>query len=119
MMKKVKGKRKRRLTLGADKNYDVKEFAGKMRNLNITLHVAQNTKRRGGSAIDERTTRHPGYKISQWKRKIIEEIFGWIKTIGLMRKTRHKGVERGGWMFTFTNAVYNLIRIRNIIAATG
>ncbi|MBI1806819.1 MAG: IS5 family transposase [Ignavibacteria bacterium] len=119
MMKKVKGKQTRRLTLGADKNYDTKEFVDDMRSLKITLHAAQNTKRRGGSAIDERTTRHPGYQISQWKRKIVEEIFGWIKTIGPMRKTKHKGVERGGWMFTFTNAVYNLIRIRNIIGATG
>lgn len=119
MMKKVKGKRKSRLTLGADKNYDTKEFVEQMRGLNITLHAAQNTKRRGGSALDQRTTRHPGYELSQWKRKLVEEIFGWLKTIGLLRKTRHKGLKLGGWMFTFTNAVYNLIRIRNIIAATG
>jgi len=119
MMKKIKGKRKRRLTLGADKNYDTSEFVRQMKSLGITPHVAQNTRRRGGSAIDERTTRHPGYQISQWKRKVVEEIFGWTKTIGLMRKTRHKGIKRGGWMFTFSSAVYNLIRIRNIIAATG
>jgi len=119
MMKKVKGKRTRRLTVGADKNYDTKELVSKMRRMKITLHAAQNTKRRGGSAIDERTTRHVGYQVSQWKRKMVEEIFGWTKTIGLMRKIRYKGLERGGWMFTFTNAVYNLIRIRNIIGATG
>ena len=119
MMKKVKGKRKRRLTCGGDKNYDTLGLVDEMRNLNVTLHAAQNTKRRGGSAIDDRTTRHVGYEISQRKRKMVEEIFGWAKTIGLMRKTRHKGVERGGWMFTFTTAVYNLIRIRNIIGATG
>lgn len=119
MMKNVKRKRKRRLTLGADKNYDTREFLDEMRRMEITLHAAQNTNRRGGSAIDERTTRHPGYWISQWKRKAVEEIFGWGKTIGLMRKSRHKGVLRGGWMFTFTTAVYNLIRIRNILGATG
>ena len=119
MMKKVKRKRKSRLTLGADKNYDTKEFVDEMRGLNITLHAAQNINRRGGSAIDDRTTRHQGYKISQWKRKMVEEIYGWAKTVGLMRKTRHKGLERGGWIFTFTTAVYNLVRIRNIIGATG
>ena len=119
MMKRVKGKRTCRLTLGADKNYDTNDCVSKMREMNITLHAAQNTKRRGGSAIDERTTRHVGYEISQWKRKIVEEIYGWIKTIGPMRKVRYKGLKRGGWLFTFTNAAYNLIRIRNIIGATG
>lgn len=119
MLKKLRRKYKRQLTLGADKGYDTKEFVSQMRDLSITPHLAQNTKRRGGSAIDDRTTRHPGYKISQWKRKMVEEIFGWAKTVGLMRKTRHKGLERGGWMFTFTTAVYNLIRIRNIIGETG
>jgi len=119
MMKKVKGKRKRRLTLGLDKNYDTADFVQEMRRLNITPHAAQNTKRRGGSALDERTTRHPGYEISQRKRKRVEEIFGWLKTIGLMRKIKYKGLELGGWMFTFSNAVYNLIRIRNIIGAAG
>lgn len=118
MMKKVKGKQKCRLTVGADKNYDTSDCVSEMRAMNITLHAAQNTKRPGGSAIDGRTTRHAGYQVSQWKRKLVEEIFGWIKTIGLMRKIRHKGVDRGGWMFTFTNAVYNLVRIRNIIGAT-
>lgn len=119
MMKEVKGKRKSRLTLGADKNYDTAEFVQQMRDLNITPHAAQNTKRRGGSALDDRTTRHPGYEISQRKRKLVEEIFGWLKTTGPLRKIRYKGVELGEWMFTFSNAVYNLIRIRNIIGATG
>lgn len=116
MIKKVKAKRRKQITLGADKNYDTHDFVEEMRRLKVTPHVAQNTTNRA-SAIDERTTRHPGYGVSQWKRKIVEEIFGWLKTIGLMRKTRHKGVERGGWMFTFTNALYNLIRIRNILEA--
>lgn len=119
MMKEVKRKRKSRLTLGADKNYDTKEFLVEMRSMNVTLHASQNTNRRGGSAIDERTTRHAGYWISQWKRKAVEEIFGWAKTIGLMRKNRFKGVLQGGWMFTFTTVAYDLIRIRNIIGSTG
>jgi transposase len=117
MMMKVKGRRKGRLTVGGDKNYDTAEFVQDMRDLTITPHVAQNTKRRGGSALDKRATRHPGYQISQLKRKLVEEIFGWTKTIGLMRKTRHKGVELGGWMFRFTNAIYNLVRIKNILAS--
>ena len=104
--------------MGADKAYDTGDFVEEMRKLNVTPHVAQNNTNRE-SAINERTIRHPGYAISRWKRKIVEEVFGWLKTIGLMRKTRHKGVERGGWVFTCTNAVYNLIRIRNITTASA
>ncbi len=81
-------------------------------------HVAQNTTARS-SAIDDRTTRHAGYAESQKKRKRVEEIFGGLKTVGLMRKTRHRGVPRVGWMFPFAAAVYNLVRIRNLAAATG
>jgi len=114
MTKRLKKRRKGRKTLGADKAYDTQEFVEQMRKLKVTPHVAQNNTNRS-SAIDERTTRHTGYDISQRKRKLVEEIFGWLKTIGLMRKTRHKGVKRGGWMFTFTNAIYNLIRIKNIV----
>ncbi len=116
MLEKMKRRRCRRLTLGADKGYDTNDFIGRMRTLKVTPHVAQNNTKRA-SAIDERTIRHPGYAISQWKRKIVEEVFGWLKTIGLMRKTRHKGQKRGGWMFTFTNALYNLVRMRNLIGA--
>jgi transposase len=108
----------RRGTLGADKAYDVREFVKQVRAATLTPHVAQNdTNRR--SAIDARTTRHDGYAISQRKRKRVEEVFGWLKTIGLMRKTRHRGTGRIGWMFTFAAAAYNLVRIRNLIAATG
>jgi transposase len=114
MAKCLKRRRKGRKTLGADKAYDTQDFVKQMRKLEITPHVAQNDTRRS-SAIDNRTTRHAGYAVSQRKRKLVEEIFGWLKTIGLMRKTRHKGVKRGGWMFTFTNAIYNLIRIKNIV----
>ena len=73
---------------------------------------------RRSSRIDKRTIRHPGYAISQRKRKRIEECFGWMKTVGGMRKTRHKGTERVGWRFIFTAAVYNLVRIRNLAEVT-
>jgi len=79
-----------RVTLAADKGYDTKELVQEMRHMNVTPHVAQNTGRRGGSAIDGRTTRHAGYRISQQKRKRIEEVFGWLKTVGALRKTRHR-----------------------------
>lgn len=106
-----------RKTLGADKNYDTQGCVQRLRDRNVTPHVAQNdTNRR--SAIDGRTTRHHGYAASQTKRKLIEQIYGWGKTVGLMRKTRHRGTERVGWMFTFTAAAYNLVRIRNLVGAT-
>jgi transposase len=84
----------------------------------VVPHVAQNDKRPGGSAIDQRTTRHPGYQLSQRKRKRVEEIFGWLKTVGLMRKTRHRGLEDVGWLFQFATAAYNLVRIRNLMLVT-
>ena len=116
MLQEVKTPRP--ITVGADKNYDTAGFVEDSRRLNAVPHVAQNTKNRS-SAIDGRTTRHPGYAISQRLRKRIEEIFGWMKTVGLMRKTRHRGRERVGWMFVFTVAAYDLIRIRNLIGAGG
>jgi transposase len=100
-------------TLGADKSYDTAGFVESLRALGVTPHVAQHTTRRR-SAIDGRTTRHGGYAVSQQKRKLVEEIFGWAKTIALLRKTRHRGVRRVGWLFTFALAVYNLVRIRNL-----
>jgi IS5 family transposase len=105
-----------RVTLGADKGYDTQEFVATARGFEVTPHVAQNTSNRA-SAIDKRTTRHLGYATSQRVRKRAEEIFGWMKTIGQMRKTRHKGVDRVGWMFTLTAAAYNLVRIRNLLEA--
>ena len=75
--------------------------------------MAQNTSRRS-STLDRRTTRHLGYEVSQRNRKRIEEVFGWLKTIALLRKTRHRGVRRVGWMFTFAATVYNLVRLRNL-----
>jgi transposase len=103
-----------RVTVGADKGYDTEDFVAECRNMEVTPHVAQNDKRRGGSAIDARTTRHEGYGISQWKRKRIEESFGWLKTIALMRKVRHRGVFKVGWVFTLAAAAYNLVRMRNL-----
>ena len=104
------------ITVGADKNYDTKEFVAEARNMNATPHVSQNNKGRR-SAIDGRTTRQAGYAISQQKRKRIEEIFGWMKTVGGMRKLRHRGMELVTWMFTFGAAAYNLVRIRNLASA--
>jgi transposase len=103
-----------RVTLGADKNYDTRDFVHELRELRVTPHVAQHTTARA-SAIDGRTTRHPGYAISQRKRKQVEEIFGWLKTVGLLRKTRHRGGKRVGWIFTFATAVYNLVRMRTLM----
>jgi transposase len=104
------------VTVGADKAYDTKDFVAESRNMNATPHVAQNNKRRK-SAIDGRTTRHAGYGISQQKRKRVEEIFGWMKTVGGMKKLRHRGLELVTWMFTFAAAAYNLVRIRNLSTA--
>ncbi len=100
-------------TVGADKGYDTRGFVEALRGLGVTPHVAQNTSNRS-SAIDGRTTRHAGYVVSQQKRKLIEEVFGWLKTVGLMRKLRHRGTRRVDWLFTFAAAVYNLVRIRNL-----
>jgi len=102
------------VTVGGDKGFDTRDFVKECRNLRVTPHVAQNHERRGGSAIDARTTRHPGYTISQKKRKRIEECFGWLKTIALMRKVRHRGVCKVDWIFTFACAAYNLVRMRNL-----
>jgi transposase len=107
-----------RVSVGADKGYDARDFVHDLREMNVTPHVAQNTTKRS-SAIDARTTRHAGYEVSQRKRKRVEEVFGWLKTIGLMRKTRHRGLERVGWMFTFAAAVYNLVRMRKLLLDTG
>lgn len=106
-----------RVTVGADKGYDTRDFVAECRNLNVTPQVAQNSTRSGGSAIDERTTRHTGYAISQKKRKRVEECFGWLKTIALMRKVRHRGIEKVGWVFTFAAAAYNLVRMRKLLAS--
>jgi transposase len=105
-------------TLGADRGYDTAGFVQQLRAMNVTPHVAQNDAYRR-SAVDARTTRHEGYAVSQRKRKRVEEVFGWMKTVALQRKTRFLGPERTGWMFTFAAAAYNLVRMRNLQAATA
>jgi transposase len=111
MMKRVK--RRGRSTLGGDRNYDTREHVEALRKLGVTPHVAQNDRNRA-SAIDGRTTSHPGYGISQLKRKLVEQVFGWGKVVGPIRKVKHRGQKRVGWMFTFTQAAYNLVRIRSL-----
>ncbi len=106
----------RQATLGADKAYDVRGFIESLRALRITPHIAAKVK---CGTIDGRTTRHRGYAVSQTKRKVVEQIFGWMKTVGLMRKTRHRGLRRVGWMFLFTLAAHNLVRMRNLMAQPG
>jgi transposase len=105
-------------TVGADKLYDTADFVAGCRERGCTPHVAQNNTNRR-SAIDRRTTRHPGYAISMIKRKRIEEPFGWIKTSGGLRKTRHRGRDLVQWFFVITAAAYNLVRIPKLLAATG
>jgi hypothetical protein len=104
----------KRLTLGGGRGYDTQAFVEQLRGLHVTPHVAQHTSNRR-SAIDGRTTRHEGYAMSQRKRKRVEEVFGWMKTIALQRKTRFRGPDRVGW-FTFAAAAYNLVRMRHLLA---
>jgi transposase len=104
----------RRITLAADRGYDVREFIEQLRARRVTPHVAQNTTARR-SAIDGRTTRHPGYAVSQRRRKRVEEFFGWLKTVGGLRRTRHRGRAKVGWAFTFAAAAYNLVRLRTLL----
>ena len=108
----------RHVTVGADKGFDTPEFVQALRDLDVTPHIAQNTSKRR-SAVDLRTTRHPGYEISQRIRKRVEEVFAWLKTIGLMRKLHHRGTDRADWMFVFACAIYNLVRIRNLQQAVA
>jgi transposase len=105
-----------RITVGGDKGFDTAEFVEQCRHMNVTPHVAQNTGRPGGSAIDARTTRHAGYEVSQKKRKRIEECFGWMKDIALLRKLKHRGLYKVAWIFTFAAAAYNLVRMRKLIS---
>jgi len=106
----------RPVTVGADKLYDTREWVATVRQLRITPHVAASVHRRGGSAIDGRTVRHAGYALSQRKRKLVEQAFGWMKTVGLLRKLRHRGGRLVDWIFTFAAAAYNLVRWRNLVA---
>ena len=113
--------RRRGVTLGADKAYDVATFVDALRDHGVTPHIAvdghvRKTGKPRATRIDRRTTRHPGYAASQRLRKRIEEGFGWIKTTGGLAKTRHRGLDRVGWMFTLTAAAYNLVRLPKLIA---
>src|SRR6266853_510013 len=107
-----------RITLCADKAYDVAGFVADLRDYNVTPHVAQNTTNRR-SAIDGRTTRHPGYAVSGRVRKRIEEVFGWTKAAAGFRKTHHRGLARVGWMFTLTATAYNLVRLPKLVGAAA
>src|SRR5918994_455476 len=102
-----------RITLGMDKGYDASAFVAELRRMGVTPHVAQNTTNRH-SAIDHRTTRHPGYAVSQRKRKLVEQAFGWMKTIGGFRQLRHRGGPLVTWIFTFSAAAYNIVRLRRL-----
>ncbi len=114
MAEKIPGVK--RVTLGADKNYDTREFVRELRHMNITPHVAQNNAHRS-SAIDERTTRYGSYSISQQRRKLVEQSFGWMKVIGLIRKVKLRGREKVSWWFTYVGAAYNLMRLQKLQAA--
>jgi transposase len=105
----------KQVTLGGDKNYDTRDFVRELRHMKITPHVAQNNTHRS-SAIDGRTTRHAGYAISQQKRKRVEQSFGWMKVIGMLRKVKLRGREKVSWWFTYVGAAYNLVRLRSLQA---
>ena len=113
LLKDLRKESGRRITAGGDKGFDTWEMVAALRKSEITPHIAANDKRRR-STIDRRITRHPGYAVSQRKRKRIEEVFGWLKTIGLIRKVRHRGKDLVRWTFLLSVAAYNLVRIRNL-----
>ena len=115
LLRDTRGMRGAHATLGADRAYDTADFVHDVRAAGLTPHVAQNTRNRR-SAIDGRTTRHPGYRHSGFARRRIERIFGWLKTIGLLRKARHRGRRRVGWLFTLGLAAQNLVRMRTLLA---
>jgi IS5 family transposase len=108
--------RPRKVALAGDKGFDTQDFVAELRDINVTPHVAQNTSGRR-SAIDDRTTRHPGYAVSQRIRKRIEEAFGWAKTVAGSRKARHRGLAKIDWQFTFAMAAYNLVRLPKPLVA--
>lgn len=116
MLARVPGRH--RITVAADKAYDTFAFVAELRQMDVTPHLAQHTTKRR-SAIDGRTTRHPGYEVSQRKRKLVEQGFGWMKTVGGVRKLRHRGGALVTWIFTFTAAAYNIVRLRRLLPATA
>jgi transposase len=111
----IKGKH--RVTLGGDKGYDSTELLRSLREMGVTPHIAKNDHVNRTSSIDQRTLRHEGYHVSQRKRKLVEQIFGWGKTVGCLRKVKHRGLELVHSITTMNLAAYNLIRIRNLSMA--
>jgi IS5 family transposase len=107
----------KRITVAGDKGYDTKGFVEQCRERNVTPHIAQNINKQRDSAIDGRTTRHAGYRVSQVVRKRVEEIFGWMKTVGNFRKTRYRGLNRTELASYMVGAAYNLIRIAKLMQA--
>lgn len=108
---------RRRRTLGGDKGFDTDAFVAELRARRITPHISPNIHRnRRHSSIDQRTTRHAGYAVSQRRRKLVEEGFGWQKCVAVLRKLHHRGRDRVGWIFTFASAAYNLVRLRTLLA---
>jgi hypothetical protein len=103
-----------RITLGMDKGYDYPAFVAALRQMEVTPHATNRH-----SAIDHRTTRHAGYGMRQRKRKLVEQAFGWMKTVGGVCKLRHRGGPLVTWIFTFTAAAYNIVRMRRLLAATA
>ena len=104
-----------RVTLGADKGYDTRDFVARCREVEATPHVAQNVHARRRSALDSRTTRHAGYRVSQSIRARIESIFGWLKTVAGLRRTRHRGRERTQLAASMGGAAYNLLRMAKLM----
>jgi IS5 family transposase len=107
----------RPMSVGADKAYDTRDFVATVREMDIRPHVAQNTKRSGGSAIDGRTTRHGSYAVSQGKRPLIEKVFGWMKQTGGLRKTKLRGLAKVAWQLMMTAAAFNLWRLPKLQTA--
>jgi transposase len=113
LLARERGRRRGRMSVAADKGYDVKDFVAGVRELGVTPHVAAKDR---CSAIDGRTTRHAGYLVSQRRRKLVEEPFGWMKTVGGLHKLRHRGTAKASAIYTFTCAAYNLVRLRRLLA---
>ena len=113
LLRRQRRRGRRRMSVGADRGYDVKDFVAGVRALKITPHVAAKDR---GSAIDGRTTRHAGYAVSQRRRKTVEEPFGWMKDVGGLRKLRHRGKVKASAIYTFACAAYNLVRLRRLLA---
>jgi transposase len=119
MLKKIAHRKRRRITVGEDKAYDTRGHVADLRKNNVTPHVAQNVNRNGGSAIDDRTTRHDGYGMSQTCRKMIECVFGWGKQHGTLRKAKVRGISNVAATFMLNLIGYNLVRIPKLLAGTG